>query len=67
MTRDEFLKRLKALCREANVRLQDYEQYGNDETYQGTEWAFASREHDATGHAWIVSVDDDLQQSIGRA
>ena len=67
MSRDEFLKKLVELCKQANVSLESWDQYGGDEQFCGTDWNFASNERDAAGFSWNLEINDELKRAIKSA
>lgn len=62
MTREEFLARLVALCKEADVSLFEWEHQCGE-----ADWGFTSNGTDESGFGWNLDIDEELQQAIEAA
>jgi len=67
MGRDEFLKKLVELCKQANVSLESWEQYGGDEQFCGTVWEFTGNERGSAGLSWNLEINKELKRAIKSA
>jgi hypothetical protein len=68
MSREEFLSKLIALCKEANVEISSDDEYGGrDEEYLGTYGCFSSLRTSIDDPYWEITIDKDLEVLIRNA